>query len=113
MLSDFRVAVRLLRARPLFTVVALATLAVGIGSNAAIFAVVDAVLLRPLPYPGGERLVALYSRYLPSTGYDFPYFALSGPEFADIRARVPAFSHVAAFDTAFQNLALNEAESER
>ena len=92
-------------------VVAVATLAVGIGSNAAIFSVVDAVLLRPLPYPGSERLVALYSRYLPLQRLRLPYFALSGPELVDIRSRTRAFSSVAAFDTAFQNLAVNGAES--
>jgi putative ABC transport system permease protein len=113
MLSDLRVAARVLRARPLITVIAAATLALAIGSNAAIFAVIDAILLRPLPYPESERLVALYTRYLPSTGYDFPYFALSGPEFLDVRRRTEAFSDVAAYDTRFQNLALNGADPER
>ena len=97
----------------MFTCIAVATLAVGIGSNAAIFSVIDAVLLRPLPYPGSERLVALYTRYLPSSGYDFPYFGLSGPEFVDLRSRTTAFSSAAAFDTDFQNLALNGTDSER
>ena len=113
MLLDLRVAARGLRARPLFTLVAVATLAVGIGSSAAIFSVVNAVLLRPLPYPRSDRLVALYSRYLPATGYDFPYFALSGPEFADVRSRVDAFSAVAAYEFSFQNLTLPEGEPER
>jgi putative ABC transport system permease protein len=113
MLLDLKVAARALRARPLFTLVAVATLAVGIGSNAAIFSVVDAVLLRPLPFPQSDRLVALYSRYLPASGYDFPYFALSGPEFDDLRSRVGAFSAVAAYETGFQNLTLPEGEPER
>ena len=113
MLSDFRVAARVLRGRPLFTTVAIGTLAVGIGSNAAIFSVIDGVLLRPLPYPASEQLVAVYTRYLPSTGYDFPYFAMSGPEFADLRSRTEAFAAIAAYDTSFQNLAVNGAEPER
>jgi putative ABC transport system permease protein len=113
MLSDIRVAARVLRARPLFSFVAIATLAVGIGSNAAIFSVIDAVLLRPLPYSHSERLVAVYSRYLPSTGYEFSFFPLSGPEFFDLRSRTDAFSAIAAYDTAFQNLALNGTEPER
>ena len=113
MLSELSLAARLLRARPLFTAVAVATLAIGIGANAAIFSVIHAVLLRPLPYPDSERLLAVYSRYLPSTGYDFPYFALSGPEFADIRARVDAFEGVAAFDLAFRNLADEGSAAER
>ena len=95
--QDLRYAARMLRKQPGFTVAAVMTLALGIGSNAAIFSVINAVLLRPLPFPNGEQLVALYTRYLPSTGYDFPFFALSGPEFADIRSRVNAFAGVAAY----------------
>jgi putative ABC transport system permease protein len=106
MLRELRASLRTLRASPLFTAVAVATIALGIGSNAAIFAVVNAVLLRPLPFPASERLVAVYSRYLPSTGYDFPFFALSGPEFLDLHNRVNAFSEIAAYDLAFQNITL-------
>jgi predicted permease len=111
--SELKLAIRSLRSRPLFSVIAVATLAIGIGSNAAVFSVVNAVLLRPLPFPESERIVSLYSRYLPSTGYDFPYFALSGPEFADIRNRVEAFDATAAYDFAFRNLAYAGAEAER
>jgi putative ABC transport system permease protein len=85
MAFELRVALRTLRARPIFTLVAVLTLAIGIGSSAAIFSVINAVLLRPLPFPDSQRLVSLYTRYLPSSGYDFPYFALSGPEFTDIQ----------------------------
>ena len=113
MLSELKLAARVLRSRPLFTAIAVATLAVGIGSNAAIFAVINAVLLRPLPFPDSERLMSVYSRYLPTTGYDFPYFALSGPEFADIRTRVDAFEEVAAYDLEFRNLAGNGSAAER
>jgi hypothetical protein len=98
--QDIRYATRRLWKRPGFTAAAVLTLAVGIGSNAAIFTVVNTVLLRPLPYPHGEQLVSLYTRYLPSSGQDFPYFAVSGPEFADVRGRVDAFSAIAAYASA-------------
>ena len=113
MLFEMRVAARALRARPVFALVAVATLAVGIGSSAAIFSVVNAVLLRPLPFPDSQRLVSLYTRYLPSSGYDFPYFALSGPEFTDIRKRVNALSSVAAYELDFRNVSLPGGEGER
>jgi putative ABC transport system permease protein len=111
--QDLRYAARTLRRQPGFTVAAVLTLAVGIGSNAAIFTVVNAVLLRPLPFPASDQLVALYTRYLPATGYDFPYFALSGPEFADVRARTDAFTGLAAYDFANRNLTRDDGGAER
>jgi predicted permease len=111
--QDLRYAVRTLRKQPGFTAAAVLTLAVGIGSNAAIFTVVNAVLLRPLPFPGSDQLVAVYTRYLPATGYDFPYFSLSGPEFADVRSRVDAFAGIAAYDFSFRNLTGADGEAER
>ena len=65
---DLRFALRQLRAAPAFSAVAILTLALGIGANSAIFALADAVLLRPLPYPGSDRLVLVEERSRNATG---------------------------------------------
>ncbi|HEU0175363.1 MAG TPA: ABC transporter permease, partial [Blastocatellia bacterium] len=111
--QDLRYAARTLWKRPGFAVAAVLTLAIGIGSNAAIFTVINSVLLRPLPFPHSEQLVSLYTRYLPSSGYNFPFFALSGPEFADVRGRINAFAGIAAYSFSSRNLTRGNGEAER
>jgi putative ABC transport system permease protein len=80
LLQDFRFGVRMLVKNPIFTLVAVVTLSLGIGANTALFSVVDAVLLRPLPYPEADRLVFLWST-MPSQG-----ISISGSALPDYQA---------------------------
>ncbi|MET0623131.1 MAG: ABC transporter permease [Pyrinomonadaceae bacterium] len=93
--QDVRFGLRTLRKRPGFTLVAVLTLALGIGANSAIFSVVNAVVLRPLPYAAPERLVALWGN-LNQKGFE--ELELSAPEFVDFRARgAHVFEDAAAY----------------
>jgi putative ABC transport system permease protein len=99
--GDLRFGVRSMRKQPLFAAVVVATLALGIGANAAIFTVVDAVVLRPLPYRDADRLVVLWGN-LHRPGLD--EIPGSAGEFVDYRSRVNSFEQVAAYDTDGFNL---------
>ncbi len=91
---DLRYAARLLRKTPGFTTTALATLALCLGANLTIFAVVDAVLLRPLPFPAASRLVSVYNTY-PRAG--IPNDGCSLPNYYERRGQIPAFSGLAVY----------------
>jgi predicted permease len=92
MRQDVKYAFRRLIKDPGFTLIAVATLALGIGVNTAVFSVVNAVLLNPLPYPEPDRLVALYSRTA-----DTPKSSSSYPNFLDWARNNRSFSDLAAF----------------
>ncbi len=97
--QDVRHALRLLRRDPAFTFTALATLALGIGLNTAIFSVAYGVLWRPLPYPSADRLVMIPSAQQTATGikaFDtWPPFSYEA-----LRSRVTTLDHLAAYTSA-------------
>jgi putative ABC transport system permease protein len=107
LLQDLRYAVRTLMERPGFAVVAALTIALGVGGTTAMFAVVDAVLLRPLPYSEPDRLVMLWTR---TPGG--PQAAASWPELVDWREQNHSFADMAAWRGQSVNLT-GGAEPER
>ncbi|MGH7649546.1 MAG: ABC transporter permease, partial [Gemmatimonadaceae bacterium] len=92
LLQDLRYAIRTLLRSPGFAIIAIVTLALGIGANTALFSVVDGVLLDPLPYPEPGRLVALYGK-APGTEHS----PISYPNFLDWQRDTRAFSSIALY----------------
>ena len=103
LVKDLRFALRMLLKNPGFTAVAVLTLALGIGANAAIFSVVNAVLLRPLPYPDLDRLVLVWE----STIHDRTNI-VSAPNFFDWQQQNGVFESMALFDSAGRGYDLSE-----
>jgi predicted permease len=93
-MNTLRFAVRQLRGAPAFTVTALATMAICLGANLAIFAVIDAILLRPLPFPESDRLVAIFNTY-PGAGVERDGSSLTN--YYERRGHIPAFSSLSIF----------------
>jgi putative ABC transport system permease protein len=91
-LQDVRHGARQLRKRPVFTLLALLMLALGIGANTAIFSVIHAVLLRPLPYSEPDRLVQIWET---NQERGWPTVSLSEPNLLDLQERAQAFDGVA------------------
>lgn len=91
--QDLRYAWRALRNNPGFAAIAIATLALGIGMNTALFSVVNAVLLRPLPYPDADRLV-----WLATYNERFKLEAVTGPDYFDWKQQAQSFDAMAGYE---------------
>ncbi|MGH9930299.1 MAG: ABC transporter permease [Pyrinomonadaceae bacterium] len=110
LLRDIRYGARSLLKRPGFALVAVITLALGIGANTAIFSVVNAVLLRPLPFPESEQLVKLGEG--PSA--DHPERGVfSFPDYKDVQAQTQTLEHVAGYLNSGAMLSSDGADAER
>src|SRR5262245_7973251 len=107
MIADLRSSFRALGSSPQFTIVALVVLGLGIGANAAIFSVVNAVLLRPLPFKDPDRLVLLAMQRDRDAGSMLP---VSFPDYFDVRDQGGSFEAVGAWAFGRGNLSAAEPE---
>jgi putative ABC transport system permease protein len=98
-MNNFRLALRQLIQNPAFSAVAIVTLALGIGANTAIFSIVNAVLLRPLPYPDADRIMVLNESSGPGQDY-----SVALPDYFDWRKDNTVFEHLAATHKESRNL---------
>jgi putative ABC transport system permease protein len=101
MLTDLRYALRQLVKSPGFTAVAILTLSLGIGACTAVFSLVNALLIRPLPYKTPQELVLLWQKFSAQGLNQIP---VSAPEYLDYEKQTTSFEHIAAFDYTDLNL---------
>src|SRR5438270_3352817 len=93
-MTDLRFALRQLGKAPAFTITALATIAICLGANLAIFAVIDSVLLRPLPFPQPDRLMTIFNTY-PKAGVDRDGSSVTN--YYERRGHIPAFASLSIY----------------
>jgi predicted permease len=105
LMQDPRYGLRVLRANPAFTITAALCVALGIGATTAIFSVVNAVILRPLPYQKPEQLVRLYTEFPTFPNGGLKRFWTSPPEFADLKRDLHSWQYLDAWNTTGANLA--------
>src|SRR6266550_4959468 len=100
-MQDIRYALRTLRKQPVFTLVAVLTLTLGIGANTAIFSLLYQTLLRPLPYPSANRLVFVWNSY---KGINLDQASVSIPDYFDRKTQAPAVEDATLFTGRTANL---------
>jgi putative ABC transport system permease protein len=105
MIQELRFALRMLVKNPVFTLVAIATLALGIGANTAVLSLVNALLLRPLPYKNPQQLVLVWQQFL---GQGLERIPVSPPEYLDYEKQTTSYEKLAAFDYANFNLTVGD-----
>ena len=110
--QDVKYGARMLAKRKGFTLIAVSALALGIGANTAIFSVVNAVLLRPLPFPNAGRLVTIKEED-PRGGQANANGLISFPNFSDYRDRARTLQHAAAYSEGYAWLTGEDGEPER
>lgn len=101
--QDLRYALRMLAKSPWFTVVAVLTLALGIGVNTTVFSVVNGMLLRPMPVPNPEQITVLGAQQDGTPGYQ----GFSYPDYEDIRKQTDAFSDILAYRVSLVGLSVD------
>jgi putative ABC transport system permease protein len=101
MTQELRYALRVLLKSPTFTIVAIATLALGIGANTAVLSLVNGLLIKPLPYHAPQKLVLLFEQFK-AQGLD--RIPVSPPEFLDYKRQTTCFDGLAVFDYGGFNL---------
>src|SRR5947209_6749879 len=105
MLRDIRHAFRNLATTPGFSAVAIITVALTIGANTAVYSLVNALLVRPLPYKAPNELVLLFEKF---AGQGLMQIPVSAPEYLDYEKETQSFSGIAAFDYIDLNLTGND-----
>jgi putative ABC transport system permease protein len=101
MLSEIKVALRGLAKTPGFTIIAIVTIALGIGANTAVLSLVNALLIRPLPYKNPQKLVLIWEQFAQQGLERIP---VSAPEYLDYEKQLQSYDRIAAFDYADFNL---------
>src|SRR5687767_10820361 len=107
LIADVKYGWRLIVKNPFFSITVVVVLALGIGANTAIFSVINAVLLKPLPYRDSEQLVMMWQRF-PGIGLPKDQNLTSPPELVDVRNYSTAFSDIAAMQSTSLDLRLAE-----